>query len=34
MPAAELMTSAKLIRSRLAAVARTVALIYAEESPA
>jgi DNA-binding IclR family transcriptional regulator len=34
MPAAELMTSAKVIRSRLTAVARTVAAIYAEESPA
>jgi DNA-binding IclR family transcriptional regulator len=34
MPAAELMTSAKVVRGRLAAVARTVAAIYAEESPA
>jgi DNA-binding IclR family transcriptional regulator len=34
MPAAELMTSAKVIRGRLAAVARTVAAIYADESPA
>ncbi len=34
MPAAELMTSAKAVRVRLSAVARTVATIYNDESPA
>jgi DNA-binding IclR family transcriptional regulator len=34
MPPAELMTSGKVIRGRLAALARTVAAIYAEDSPA
>jgi DNA-binding IclR family transcriptional regulator len=34
MPAAELMTSAKVVRGRLSALARTVAAIYADESPA
>lgn len=33
MPAAELMTTAKVIRTRLAAVARGVAAAYAEETP-
>jgi DNA-binding IclR family transcriptional regulator len=33
MPAAELMTSAKVVRGRLSAVARAVASIYADESP-
>jgi DNA-binding IclR family transcriptional regulator len=33
MPAAELMTTAKAIRNRLAAVARGVAAAYAEETP-
>lgn len=34
MPAAELMTSAKAVRGRLSVLARTVASIYTDESPA